>query len=88
VEQCRYVVPEQPSGLEQTYRRLDKQDSDVWSLDLDRLICPYFPICDPIVNHQVTKLDPSHLTTAFARSLAPALDTLLKQNGIIPRSAK
>ena len=57
VEQCRYVAAAGPSGLEQLYRRLDKQDDHVWSLDLDHVVCPYFPICDPIVNHQVTKID-------------------------------
>ena len=50
--------------MEQIYRRLDKQDDDVWSLDLDHLVCPYLPICDPIVNHQVTKIDAGHLTSA------------------------
>jgi hypothetical protein len=88
VEQCRYVVPEQPSSLVQTYRRIDKQYDDVWSLDLDHLVCPYFPICDPIVNHQITKIDPGHLTPAFAQSLAPAMDALFKQNGIIPGASK
>jgi hypothetical protein len=88
VEQCRYVVPDAPSGLVQTYRRLDKQDDDVWSLDLDHLVCPYFPICDPIVNHQVTKIDTGHLTPSFSQSLGPELDGLFQQNGIIRGTSK
>jgi hypothetical protein len=84
VEQCRYVAPAEPSDIEQLYRRLDKQYDDVWSLDLDHIVCPYFPICDPIVNHQVTKPDVSHFTRSFMRTLAPAIDAYFKQNGIIP----
>ena len=56
----------------------------MWSLDLDHIVCPYFPICDPIVNHQVTKLDVSHFTRSFMRTIAPSIDAYFKQNGIIP----
>jgi hypothetical protein len=83
VEECRFVAPAQPSGLARLYRRLDQQDDHVWSLDLDQLVCPYFPICDPIVDHQVVRVDAEHLTVAFSTSLGPELDALFKQNGII-----
>ena len=83
VEECRYVVDPGPTGLERLYRQLDKEDDQVWSLDLDKLICPYLPICDPIVDHQVVKIDLNHLTRPFARTLAPMIDSSLKQNGII-----
>ena len=73
-----------PTGLEQLYRHLDKQDDQVWSLDLDHLVCPYFPICDPIVNHEVVRIDATHLTSKFAQSLAPTIGTYLKQNAVIP----
>jgi peptidoglycan/LPS O-acetylase OafA/YrhL len=83
VEECRFVADADPSPVEQLYRRLDRQDDHVWSADLDNLVCPYFPICDPIVNHQVVKFDNTHITKAFARTLGPALGTYLKQNAII-----
>ena len=82
------MAPEEPTGLEQTYRRLDKQNDNVWSLDLDHLVCPYFPICDPIVNHLVVKIDVNHLTSAFAEALEPAIDNLFKQNGILPGTGR
>ncbi len=85
VEQCRYTAPTDPTFLESLYRQLDARDDQVWAADLDKLICPYLPICDPIVDHQVVKLDGSHLTRAFARALAPAVDGYLKTNGIVPR---
>ena len=65
----------EPTRLEAMYRRLDKQYDDVWSLDLDHTVCPYFPICDPIVNHEVAKLDTTHFTRSFVRTLGPTSTT-------------
>ena len=52
--------------------------------DFDRLVCPFLPICDPVVNGALVKLDQSHITLKFARSIAPAVDEYLKQAGVIP----
>lgn len=51
--------------------------------DLDRLVCPYLPICDPIVNRMVVRADESHLTPEFAVSLWPAIEDHLTNNGIL-----
>jgi hypothetical protein len=85
LEQCRYVAGERPSTLEQLYRSLADADKGVWSANFDRLVCPFFPICDPLVNGQIVKFDPTHLTPAFAKSIAPAVDAYLKQAGLVPR---
>ena len=84
VEECRFVANTQPTNLETLYRKLDTNSTRVWSLDMDKLVCPYLPICDPIVNNQVVKLDRTHLTREFAAILAPAINTYLQQNGIVP----
>jgi peptidoglycan/LPS O-acetylase OafA/YrhL len=84
VEECRYETRRTPSDLERVYRRIAQHDPKVRSLDLDRSVCPLFPICDPIVGGTVVKWDPSHLTIGFAQSLAPEVDTYLKSIGIIP----
>jgi peptidoglycan/LPS O-acetylase OafA/YrhL len=83
VESCTYVVDPGKTGLENLYQRIDTEDDHVWALDLDKLVCPYLPICDPIVNHQVVKFDLSHLTAGFANSLAPDVDAFLKQNSVL-----
>jgi peptidoglycan/LPS O-acetylase OafA/YrhL len=83
VDECRYVARGGPTTMEEVYRRLDAQADHVWSADLDKLVCPFLPICDPIVNHEVVKLDSTHLTPPFARTLAPALTEYLVRNGII-----
>ncbi|MEQ1785554.1 MAG: SGNH hydrolase domain-containing protein, partial [Acidimicrobiales bacterium] len=83
VEECRYVVPRVPSSVERTYRRFDRPDDRVWSADLDRLVCPYFPICDPLIDGVIVKLDADHLTRTFARTLAPAVGVYLADNAIL-----
>lgn len=84
LEQCRYVVSTGPSALEREYRRLDGTDDRLWSVDLDSVVCPFLPICDPIVGGQVVKVDDTHLSPGFARSLAPHLADYLRSNGILP----
>jgi len=83
VEECRYVTSVEPTLIERIYRRLDDDDQQLWSVDVDRLVCPFLPICDPIVDGRVVKMDASHLTASFARSLAPALGAYLYENGIV-----
>jgi hypothetical protein len=46
-------------------------------------VCPFLPICDPIVNQVVVRIDRSHLTASFARTLAPALGDYLVSNGVL-----
>jgi hypothetical protein len=84
VQECRYVAQyPQPDPLELYYRLLAKQDHGVFSADFDRLVCPFLPICDPIVNGQIVKLDATHLTPKFVKSLAPAIETYMKQVGLL-----
>jgi hypothetical protein len=84
LEQCRYVTDSRPDQMERLYRRLAKQDDRVWSANFDRLVCPFLPICDPVINGQIVKLDNTHLTPKFAASIAPEVDHYLKQIGAIP----
>jgi hypothetical protein len=85
LEECRYVASTFPDPLVRTYRELDQRYDDVWAADLDRLVCPFLPICDPVVNGQIVKGDRTHVTKKFARTLAGPIDNYLKQSGIIPR---
>ena len=85
LEECRYVASAEPDWLERFYRQQATHDKDVWSADFDRLVCPFLPICDPVVNGQIVKQDGTHLTAKFAASLAPAIDAYMRQAGLIPR---
>ena len=39
------------------------------SIDFDRQVCPYLPICDPVVDGMVVHHDDNHLTVTFADTL-------------------
>jgi peptidoglycan/LPS O-acetylase OafA/YrhL len=83
VAECRYVASTEPTDVERRYRALDKADDDMWSMDLDRLVCPYLPICDPIVDHEVVTTDGAHLTRDFAAALAAPVADALENNAIL-----
>jgi peptidoglycan/LPS O-acetylase OafA/YrhL len=85
LEECRYVAGDNADIIQRDYRRIAGAVDRAWSLDLDRLVCPFLPICDPVVNHQIVKIDETHLTAKFSTSLAPAIDAYLKDNGLLPR---
>ena len=84
LENCQYVVATKPTPLEQLYRSLAQRDRGVYSLSLDAAVCPLLPTCDPIVNGQMVKIDPLHITVGFSESLAPQVDASLKSAGILP----
>jgi peptidoglycan/LPS O-acetylase OafA/YrhL len=84
LEACRFVASTTPDPVERYYRKLARTDSFVHSADFDRLACPYLPICDPVVNGQIVRRDGSHLAVKFVETLAPAIDTYLKNAGLIP----
>jgi hypothetical protein len=83
LEQCRYVATVGPTGEEKIYRDLAAADPGVVSLDLDRLVCPYFPICDPEVGGIVVKHDDTHLTRTFAMSLLGPFTRSLVADGVL-----
>jgi hypothetical protein len=84
LEQCRYVASAKPDWLELFYRHQAQLDPGVTSANFDRLVCPFLPICDPIVNGQIVKQDGTHLTAQFAKTLAPAIRAYMKSVGLIP----
>jgi hypothetical protein len=85
LEECRYVA-RPPAGIaEKLYRRLAESDDGVYSMNLDRLVCPFLPICDPVIDGHIVKWDSTHLTTDFARSLAPELAAIMVQSRILSK---
>jgi hypothetical protein len=84
VDDCRYVAASTTPN-EKYYRAL-ANGKDVFTLDLDRLVCPYLPICDPIVRGVVVKRDKQHLSADYSRTLAGPIGSIMSADGIIPRS--
>jgi hypothetical protein len=84
LDECRFVSDVEPTPVEQIYRDVAKADDGVWTIDLDRRVCPYLPICDPVVDGLIVRRDRSHLTTRFADTLLVPFAQWLADNGIMP----
>jgi peptidoglycan/LPS O-acetylase OafA/YrhL len=77
---CSAPVSDQPATpwLESAWRRV----ADVATVSLDTLICPQ-RICSAMLYGVPTYGDADHLTPAFSRRLADALDRYLRLHGIV-----
>ena len=83
---CRYEANRVPTSLELHYRSYARDHSDyAVSLDLDRLVCPRWPTCDPVVGDIIVKRDTTHLTATFALSLAGSVERRLVRAGILAK---
>jgi hypothetical protein len=80
---CRFVANRSALTEERLDRRLDEADDEVWSLDIDRLACPYLPICDPVVDGLIVRRDNTHLTGTFSEHLSEAFEDVLVTAGVI-----
>lgn len=87
VEPCRFVTHTAPTPEERIMRQVADADAGVWSLDLDSLVSPFKPICDPVVRDRVVRSDDNHLTTTFAiAALVDPVDVFLIENAILSAS--
>ncbi len=82
-DECRFEAREGPGAQERLFRSLAEADDGVWSIDLDRLVCPDLPTCDPVVDDKVVMYDSNHLATGFAATLADGLEALLVDAGVL-----
>ena len=85
LEDCRYVVDTDPSPVDRLYRTEARRRDDVEVANLDRLVCPYLPICDPVVDGRVVRFDYQHLATAYSRSLGDELDAYFRAADLLDR---
>jgi len=83
VDECRFVATEGPTPFERIDRDLADGRDNVWSLDFDQAVCPYLPICDPIINGVIVRRDATHISTAFSATLAPAFERFLDDNDVL-----
>ena len=83
-DECRFQGRVGTGWQEKVFRSLDEADDGVWSIDLDRLVCPDLPTCDPVLHGKVVMYDSNHLATGFAATLADGLEKALVDAGVLP----
>ena len=71
-----------PTMLEQYFRPHRRRHASIYSIDLDRLVCPYLPICDPIVGGIVVKKDRAAHHRRLLGAMATPVEPLLADDGI------
>ena len=83
LEECRFVADAQPSALDLLYRNLADRKT-TYEGNFDTLMCPFMPICDPVIDGTIVRFDNQHITPRYATSLAGPMTTFLKNNQLIP----
>ncbi|MEQ1787071.1 MAG: acyltransferase family protein [Acidimicrobiales bacterium] len=83
VADCTYAATPSPMPLEAVFRSL-ADDDGTWSLDLDALVCPRLPTCDPVVDDLIVKRDTNHITGTYAAHLSAAVEARFEAEGIFP----
>jgi hypothetical protein len=82
--ECRYDANRVPTRLERHERIYARNHhNDVVSIDLDPVVCPRLPRCDPVVRNIILKRDRTHITATFARSVAGLVEQKLVRAGIV-----
>jgi len=84
---CTFHASTEPTPIESLFRSIDKKYGDVLDLDMDLLICPRLPICDPLVNSRFVWVDHHHLTNEYLDEIYPSLEKLLMASGMFPGKA-
>jgi peptidoglycan/LPS O-acetylase OafA/YrhL len=72
-EQCRFEADQRPYWAEDQLRELAGQHDGMATLDLDPVVCPRDPVCDPVLEGEVVRWDGAHLTRRFSRTLVDEL---------------
>ncbi len=80
---CEYQANAAPTPIETFFRRR-ANGRDVFSLDVDRLVCPQLPTCPPVVDGLIVKRDSNHITGTFSAHLAEAIMARLIHDGVLP----
>jgi hypothetical protein len=83
IEECRFVTDAQPTAQELMYRA--DAGKRVSVANFDKLMCPFLPICDPVIGGRIVRFDNQHITASYALSIAGDVTTFLQDEGLIPR---
>ena len=83
LEQCRFVANTAPLPIERIYQSI-ADNKRGYLADFDKLLCPFDPICDPVINGLIVRFDNQHITPKFAVTLADPVAAFLIEDRLIP----
>lgn len=65
ISKCQFSVDDIATKSEEYYRQADAKDPAVVSVNLDSLVCPRLPVCDPVINDEVVWTDDNHVSQRY-----------------------
>lgn len=80
---CSFLATEGPLPTELVLRDLDRANSAMVSVDIDRVVCPQLPLCLPIIDGIIVRRDAHHLTGTFARQVVMQIYDSIRETGIL-----
>ncbi len=87
VDACRFTSVKDPMPETLAMRKAaDADPQHVDSIDLDPLVCPYLPICDPVIDGLPVRRDNNHITTTFWLHRRAEIEALLAGTGMLTAS--
>ena len=81
IDECRFIADTTVRSFDRAYRRVAEAEPAVEVANLDRLVCPNLPTCDPMIDGTVVWWDHQHLTRAYSTSLGDDLAELFGTRG-------
>ena len=84
LEVCRFVADTNPTPIDLVYRQV-ADSRRVYEASFASFVCPFMPICDPVLNGMIVRFDNQHITPRYAVSLAAPMTQFLQRNQLLQR---
>ena len=84
LEACRFVADTNPAPIDLVYRQV-ADGRRVYEASFANLVCPFMPICDPVLDGMIVRFDNQHITPRYSTSLAKPMTDFLTRNELLPR---
>lgn len=83
VGDCAYETSTSALPVESTYRRLAARHARVFTADIDRLACPYLPVCTPMIDDEIVFRNQLHLSDNWFVFRRHDLFDILQGTGVL-----
>ena len=83
VGDCSFQANVEPFPTELIYRRVDAARTDVVAIDADRLACPLWPVCVPLLDGELVFRNRFHLGNSWLLDHSDAWWQLLVRSGVL-----
>jgi peptidoglycan/LPS O-acetylase OafA/YrhL len=82
VAECAFEATPPPLRTEIVYRYQALTNASVYTVDLDRAVCPHLPICVPMFDGEVAWRDESHIVPDYAEEIHARVFRALDKAGV------